>query len=63
MPQPQDCQSLEEVRTEIDRLDRSLIEIISKRQDYVHIAAQFKRNSAEVHAHDRQRSMIQARRD
>lgn len=62
MPQPQDCQTLEEVRSEIDRLDKSLIEVISRRQEYVHVAARFKRNADEVHAHERQRSMIQSRR-
>ena len=63
MPQPQECQTLAEVRSEIDRLDRSLIATISRRQQYVHAAARFKRDAAHVHAHERQRRMIAARRD
>ena len=63
MPQPQDCQTLEEVRSEIDRLDKSIIEIISRRQEYVYAAAQFKSSAAEVHALERQRRMIESRRN
>ena len=63
MPQPQECHTLEEVRSEIDRLDRSLIATISRRQEYVHAAARFKRDAAHVHAHERQRRVIAARRD
>ena len=63
MPPPQECHTLEEVRSEIDQLDRSLIETISRRQEYVHAAARFKRDAAHVHAHERQRRVIAARRD
>ncbi|MDE0143133.1 MAG: chorismate mutase [Caldilineaceae bacterium] len=62
MPHPQDCNSLDEVRSEIDRLDKLLVATISQRQDYVHAAAGFKRNQEEVHARERQRSMLAARR-
>ncbi|MXY96042.1 MAG: isochorismate-pyruvate lyase [Caldilineaceae bacterium SB0670_bin_27] len=62
MPDPQNCNSLDEVRSEIDRLDNLLVAIISQRQDYVHAAAGFKRNQEEVHARERQRSMLAARR-
>ncbi|MCY3707346.1 MAG: chorismate mutase [Caldilineaceae bacterium] len=62
MPDPQNCKSLGEVRSEIDRLDRSLIAAISQRQEYVYAAAGFKRNEEQVHARERQRSMLAARR-
>lgn len=62
MPDPQNCKSLDEVRSEIDRLDRSLIATISQRQEYVYAAAGFKRNEEQVHARERQRSMLAARR-
>ena len=62
MIEPQDCNSISEVRAEIDELDRSLISIISRRQEYVHAAASFKQNEEQVHAHERQRSMLAARR-
>ena len=62
MIEPKDCQTLAEVRSEIDRLDQSLIKIISRRQEYAHAAARFKRTDREVHAHDRQRQMMAVRR-
>lgn len=62
MPDPQDCNSLDEVRSEIDRLDKLLVATISQRQDYVNAAAGFKRNQEEVHARERQLSMLAARR-
>ena len=62
MIEPKDCQTLAEVRSEIDRLDQSLINTISRRQEYVHAAAGFKRSDNEVHAHERQRQLMAARR-
>ncbi len=62
MKEPQDCNSLAEIRSEIDQLDRSLITTISRRQEYVHAAARFKSNEDQVHSHERQRSMMAARR-
>ncbi len=62
MKEPKDCQTLSDVRSEIDRLDQLLINTIGRRQEYVHEAARFKRSDNEVHAHERQRQMIAARR-
>ena len=62
MKEPKDCQTLAEVRSEIDRLDQLLINTIGRRQEYVHAAARFKRSDNEVHAHERQRQMMAARR-
>ncbi len=62
MKEPHDCESLDEIRTQIDRLDRSLITTISRRQEYVHAAARFKRSQEQVHARERQRRMLAARR-
>lgn len=62
MIEPRNCKSLDEVRSEIDRLDRSLITTIGRRQEYVHAAARFKRSQEQVHASECQRSMLAARR-
>ena len=62
MIEPQDCKSLDEVRSAIDQLDLSLITTISRRQEYVHAAASFKNNKEQVHASERQRTMLAARR-
>ena len=60
MPEPQDCKLLGEVRSEVDRLDYSLITPINRRQEYVYVASRFK-SKEEVHAHERQRVMLTAR--
>lgn len=62
MKAPQDCQSLAEVRSEIDRLDRTIIRTLSQRKEYVNAAMRFKRNETDVHAVDRQQAMLAARR-
>ncbi len=62
MKSPGECTTIEEVRSEIDRIDRTLIEIIAQRRDYVHAVMQFKRNETDVHAHDRQRQVASTRR-
>ncbi|WP_293763864.1 chorismate mutase [uncultured Aquitalea sp.] len=42
------CQSLDEVRAQIDRIDQQLVALIAERGLYVEQAAGFKRNDAEV---------------
>ncbi|MEA2099010.1 MAG: chorismate mutase [Campylobacterota bacterium] len=48
-----ECNSLEEVRTEIDSLDIELVELISKRSHLIRKAASFKNSVEEVKAEDR----------
>ena len=47
------CNSLQEVRTEIDTLDRELVELISQRSHLIRQAAAFKNSVDEVKAEDR----------
>ncbi len=47
------CNSLEEVRTEIDILDDKLVELISQRSHLIRQAAAFKNSVDEVKAEDR----------
>ncbi|MDH5465168.1 MAG: chorismate mutase [Thiovulaceae bacterium] len=42
------CNSLSEVRTEIDKLDSQIVELIAKRNAYIHQAAKFKVSIEEV---------------
>ena len=63
MKSPDECRTIEEVRSEIDRIDRSIIEVIARRRAYVHAVMQFKRSADDVHAHDRQRQMLATRRE
>ena len=46
------CNSLEEVRTEIDTLDDKLVELISQRSHLIRQAAAFKNSVDEVKAED-----------
>ena len=44
----QDCQSMDQVRAEIDRLDNALVELIGERFTYVDRAWQLKNNPEEA---------------
>ncbi|MFO0699533.1 MAG: isochorismate lyase [Nitrospira sp.] len=59
---PADCQSLEDIRAEIDGLDRAMIELIGQRAQYVQAAATFKTSEQAVRAPERVRAMLQQRR-
>jgi len=58
MPTIQSCQSIEEVRQQIDRLDRQIVTLLAERGAYVRQAAGFKRNSDEVRAPQRVEQVI-----
>jgi len=45
-----ECQSLEEVRVEIDSLDDKIVELIGARNNYIKQAAKFKNTTEEVKA-------------
>jgi isochorismate pyruvate lyase len=42
------CQNLDEVRTQIDRIDRALVSLLAERGLYVKQAARFKHSNEEV---------------
>lgn len=46
------CSSLEEVRSNIDRIDNEIIKLIAERGNYVIQASKFKKNKASVKAPD-----------
>jgi len=43
-----DCKNMEEVRTEIDRIDAALVDLMGERFSYVDRAWQFKKSPAEA---------------
>jgi len=45
-----ECQTLEEVRTEIDALDDQIVKLIGARNNYIKQAAKFKNTTEEVKA-------------
>ncbi len=47
------CNSLDEVRDEIDKVDVQIIKLIATRKDYVKQAANFKHSVDEIKADDR----------
>ena len=52
------CKTLGEVRTNIDRLDREIVRLIAERGRYVHEAARFKANPAQVEAPQRAEAVV-----
>ena len=55
---PEDCQSLAEIRAQIDRLDQAIVGLLAKRGRYVLAAAKFKRSEVEVSAPQRVEQVI-----
>ena len=53
------CNTLEEVRSEIDTLDTKLVELIAQRSHLIRQAASFKESIAEVKAEDRIEFILQ----
>ena len=62
MKQPEDCESLEDVREGIDGLDRGILRLLGRRARYVAAAARFKTDQDSVRAPERQKAMLARRR-
>jgi len=52
------CQTLGEVRTNIDRIDRDILRLLAERGSYVHEAGRFKANPAAVDDKQRVEAII-----
>ena len=63
MPTPAECQSLSQVREEIDRLDEQIVGLLGRRAQYVKVAARFKTSETAVAAPERQAAMLAVRRE
>ena len=59
---PQECSSIDDVRAEIDRIDRQIVALIGERAGYVRAAAKFKTSAADVRAAERFEAMLRQRR-
>lgn len=57
------CENIEEIRKEIDDLDREVIRLIGQRFKYVQAAAKFKKDENSVKAPERFKSMLEKRRE
>jgi isochorismate pyruvate lyase len=54
----QDCNSIEEVRANIDRIDRQIVTLLAERGGYVKRAAAFKKTTDDVKAPQRVEQVI-----
>jgi len=54
-----ECNTLDEVRTEVDKLDDEIVSLIAKRNAYIHQAVKFKQSVEEVKAAERVSQVIQ----
>jgi isochorismate pyruvate lyase len=57
------CRSLDEVRTNIDRIDRQIVSLLAERGGYVRQAAGFKQSMADVQAPRRVEQVVTRVRD
>ena len=62
MPSPAECTTIEDVRAEIDRLDRQIIQALGERFQYVKAIVQFKNSEAEIDAPARRALVMRQRR-
>jgi len=59
MNTPEQCESLAQVRAEIDRLDALIVPLLAERGGYVLAAARFKQSAEEVPAPQRVEQVIE----
>ena len=62
MKTPHECRNMQDIHTEIDRIDQEVINLLGQRFGYVQKAAQFKTNETAVRAPERFHSMLDQRR-
>ena len=62
MSKPEDCQSLEEIRGEIDRIDKQIIELLGERFQYVKEIVKYKSTADDVVAKKRYQEVFEVRR-
>ncbi len=60
--EPEETLDIQDIRNEIDKIDRKIIELLGKRFEYVKAAAKFKTSEESVKAPERRQAMMQQRR-
>ena len=60
---PESCKNIEEIRKAIDGIDFRILELYSKRSELVESIVKFKSDEASVVAKDRQKEVIEKRRE
>lgn len=62
MKKPSECIDIQDIRLEIDQIDKAIIELLGKRFEYVKAAAKFKKTDTDVKASERVKAMLSQRR-
>lgn len=62
MTKPKDCKTITEIREEIDRIDKQIIDLIGERFQYVKEIVNFKSNEDEVKAKPRYEEVLEIRK-
>ncbi len=60
---PDACRNMEEVRAEIDRIDRAIVGLLGERRRYVLAVSKFKTSETAVRAPERVNAMLAQRRE
>ena len=60
---PIECEGMDDIRAEIDLIDRAVVNLIGKRYQYVLSAAKFKTSTNAVRAPERFKAMLEKRRE
>ena len=63
MKYPHECQSIEELRLQIDRIDQDIIDLIGKRLSFIQEIVKYKNTVDEVIAKKRFQTVINERRE
>jgi isochorismate pyruvate lyase len=63
MKNPKDCKTIDEVREEIDAIDKQIINLLGERFLYVKDIVRFKKNEEDVIARKRYDQVLKARRE
>jgi len=62
MKKPEQCLDMQEIRNEIDAIDKNIIDLLGLRFGYVKAASKFKKNEQAVKAPERFAAMLHQRR-
>ena len=63
MKRPEECVIINDIRNEIDAVDKQVIELLGKRLQYVKEIVRFKKDEEDILARERYKEVLAARRD
>ena len=63
MKKPSACNTIEEIRNEIDHIDHSILKLLANRQEFVEEIVKYKTDQDSVIAQDRQKEVYAQRRE